>query len=102
MTLSSARDFKFEAVSDLTARLSILLQDATLGNRKMREIENEAIAKNINDDRIFEPKIEDPLDDFIEISLTQNIKNLCIRMSNRQFKQQTKLTLSTCRLSLTK
>ena len=67
MTLSSARDFKFEAVSDLTARLSILLKDATLGNRKMREIENEVIAKKINDDRIFEPKIEDPLDDVIEI-----------------------------------
>ena len=67
MTLSSARDFKFEAVSDLTARLSILLKDATLGNRKMREIENEVIAKKINDDRIFEPKIEDPLDDVIGI-----------------------------------
>ena len=67
MTLSSARDFKFEAVSDLTARLSILLKDVTLGNRKMREIENEVIAKKINDDRIFEPKIEDPLDDVIEI-----------------------------------
>ena len=67
MTLSSARDFKFEAVSDLTARLSILLKDATLGNRKMRERENEVIAKKINDDRIFEPKIEDPLDDVIEI-----------------------------------
>ena len=67
MTLSSARDFKFEAVSDLTARLSILLKHAALGNRKMREIENEAMAKKINDDRIFEPKIEHPLDDVIEI-----------------------------------
>ena len=67
ITLNSARDFKFDAVSDLTARLSILLKHANLRNKKMREIENEVIAKKINDDRIFEPKIEDPLDDVIEI-----------------------------------
>ena len=67
MTLSGARDFKFDAVSDLTARLSILLKHANLRNKKMREIENEVMAKKINDDRIFEPKIEDLLDDVIEI-----------------------------------
>ena len=33
----------------------------------MREIENEVLAKKINDCRIFEPKIEDPLDDVINI-----------------------------------
>ena len=33
----------------------------------MREIENEVLAKKINDGRIFDPKIEDPLDDVIEI-----------------------------------
>ena len=67
MTLSGARDFKFDAVSDLTARLSILLKHANLRNKKMREIENEVMAKKINNDRIFEPKIEDLLDDVIEI-----------------------------------
>ena len=67
MTLSGARDFKFEAVSDLTARLSILLKHATLGNRRLREIENKQIIKKINEERVFEPKIEDPLDDVIEI-----------------------------------
>ena len=45
MTFSGVRDFKFEAVSDLTARLSILLKHATLGNRRLREIENEQINK---------------------------------------------------------
>ena len=45
MTLSGARDFKFEAVSDLTARLSILLKHASLGNRRLSEIENEQINK---------------------------------------------------------
>ena len=63
--LSGATDFRFESVSDLIAKLSILLKHATLGNRKMRQIENEVLAKKINDIRIFEPKIEDPLDDVI-------------------------------------
>ena len=40
MTLSGTRDFKFDAVSDLIARLSILLKHAALGNKKMRKIEN--------------------------------------------------------------
>ena len=56
------RDFKFERVSDLTARLSILLKHATLGNQKLREIENEQAKRLINEKTIFEPKIEDPLD----------------------------------------
>ena len=32
MTLNGARDFKFEAVGNLTARLSILLKHTTLGD----------------------------------------------------------------------
>ena len=66
-TLSGARNLNFDAVSDLTARLSILLKHATLGNRKMREIENEVLAQKINGGRVFEPKIEDPLDDVVKI-----------------------------------
>ena len=41
MTLSGARNFRFEAISDLMARLSILLKHATLGNKRLRKIENE-------------------------------------------------------------
>ena len=67
MTLSGARDFRFDDVSELTARLSILLKHVTLGNNHLREIENETLAKKINDERIFEQKIEDPLDEVIEI-----------------------------------
>ena len=33
----------------------------------MRQIENENLAKKINEDRIFQPKIEDPLDEVIEV-----------------------------------
>ena len=54
-------------MSDLTARLSFLLKQATLGNQKLREIENEQAARLINEKTVFEPKIEDPLDDVIEI-----------------------------------
>ena len=67
MTLSGARDFQFDAVSDLTAKISFLFKITTVENNKMREKEHFATAKKINDDRVFEPKLEDPLDDVIEI-----------------------------------
>ena len=66
-TLSGARDFNFDAVSDLTARLSILLKHTILGNKKMREIEKEVLAQKINGGWVFEPKIEDPLGDVVKI-----------------------------------
>ena len=66
-TLSGARDFRFDDVSELTARLSILLKHATLRNNHLREIENETFAKKINEERTFEAKIEDPLDEVVEI-----------------------------------
>ena len=47
--------------------MSILLKHATLGNKRLREIENENLAKKINEERIYEAKIEDPLDEVIEI-----------------------------------
>ena len=45
MTLSGGRNFRFETISDLTARLPFLLKHATLGNKRMREIENENLAE---------------------------------------------------------
>ena len=44
-----------------------LLKKATIQNKKMREIENQIIAKKLNDGRTFEPKIQDLWDDVIEI-----------------------------------
>ena len=44
-----------------------LLKHTTLGSRRLREIENEQAKWLINEKTIFEPKIEDPLDDVIEI-----------------------------------
>ena len=66
-TLSGARNFNFDVVSDLTETLSFLLKHASLGNKKLREIENESLAKKINDGRTFELKIKDPLDNVFEI-----------------------------------
>ena len=48
--------------------MSILLKHTTLGNKHLREIENENLARKINEDRIFEAKIEDPLEEIIEIT----------------------------------
>ena len=67
MSLSGARNCEFNAVSNLIAHLSFLIKKNTAENNKMRDIENELLAKKINDGRIFEPKIQDPLDDVIEI-----------------------------------
>ena len=67
MTLSGARDLRFDASSHFTARLSFLLKHATFGNQTMREIENEVAAQKIKQKTVFEPKIGDPLDDVIKI-----------------------------------
>ena len=61
------QDFQFDAISDLTARSSILLKHATLRNKRLRETENKQITEKINEERMFEPKIEDPLDDVLDI-----------------------------------
>ena len=67
ITLSAARDFSFDAVSDLTAKLSFLLKHATFQNIQETENSHIANAHNINSGCLFTPKIEDPLDTVIEI-----------------------------------
>ena len=67
MTLSGARNLEFDAVSDFIARLSFTIKGNTVKNLKQRQIDNELLAKKLNDGRIFEPKIQNPLDDVIEI-----------------------------------
>ena len=44
-TLSGARDFRFEEVSKLTAKLSFLLKRTAIRNNHLREIENEKLAQ---------------------------------------------------------
>ena len=67
MTLSGGRQLEFQAVSDLIAQLSFSIKSYTILNQKQAKIENEILAKKINNGQIFNPKIENPLDDVIEI-----------------------------------
>ena len=53
MSLSGARNFEFDAVSNFIAHLSFIIKGNTIENTKMREIENDLLAKKINDGRIF-------------------------------------------------
>ena len=67
MSLSGARNFEFDAVSDFIAHLSFAIRGNTIKNTKRRQEEHDLLAKKINDGRIFEPKIQNPLEDVIEI-----------------------------------
>ena len=89
--------------------MSILSKYPTLGNKHLREIQNETLAKKINEERTFEAKIEDPLDEIVKIIDVPDIENKK-SMSNRLLRRQAKLKqiknllsmiLSTYRLNLT-
>ena len=67
MTLSGARNLEFEAVSDFIARLSVIIKGNTIQNINNTEDENISLAEQINAGRIFDPVVNDPLDDVIEI-----------------------------------
>ena len=86
ITLSGARDFRFEAVSDLTAKILFLLKQVTLQNMKKTERDHIKSAQNIKNGRLFVPKTEDPLDTVIEILDDPNVehtkKKQCILMSH--------------------
>ena len=57
MTLSGGQQLEFQAVSDPIGQLSFAIKSSTIQNLKQKEIENESLAKKINNDRIFTPKI---------------------------------------------
>lgn len=67
ITHSSARYFDFNAVSDLTTKISYLLKSATILYIKEREESHAQNAHNINKGRLFVLKREDPLDSVIDI-----------------------------------
>ena len=67
MTLSGGRQLEFQDVSDLIAQLSFSIKSYTILNQKQAKIENEILAKKISNGQSFNPKIENPLDDVIEI-----------------------------------
>ena len=71
--MSDRRQLEFQAVSDLIGQLSFAIKLFTVENLKQKEIENESLAKKINDDRIFTPKINNPLDNVMEILEDPNV-----------------------------
>ena len=75
ITLSGARDFRFEAVSNLTAKISFLLKQTTLQNMTKTEIDHIKSAQNIKNGRLFVPKTEDPVDTVIEILDDRNVEH---------------------------
>ena len=66
-TLSGARPLDFQAISNLIGELSFSIKSFTVQNHANKEIEMEKIAKTVDQGRIFNPVINDPLDDVIEI-----------------------------------
>ena len=75
MTLSGRRQFEFQAASDLIGQLSFAIKSFTVQNLKQRQIENESLARKMNEDRIFTPKINNPLDDVMEILEDPNVEH---------------------------
>ena len=75
ITLSGARDFDFNAVSDLTAKISYLLKAAINLNIQEREESQAQNAYTVNKDRLFVPKVEDPLNTVIDILDDKYVKH---------------------------
>ena len=74
ITLSGARNFEFENVSDLTARISFLIKSESKHNIKRQEKEDRENSYSINNNVSFIPKTSNPLDVVIDI-LDENIED---------------------------
>ena len=86
-TLSRARTFDFDAISDLVGRISFLIKGSTLLNRDRREREDEERAREMLDKTSFYPKPDRGNDTFQELADNSD-KNL------EQKKKQHTLTLN--------
>ena len=62
-TLSGSRPLQFNAISDLIGELSFSIKSFTVQNQRSKEAQMQKIAKVLNDGRIFNPIVNDPLDD---------------------------------------
>ena len=61
--LSGSRPLQFNAISDLIGELSFSIKSFTVQNQRNKEAQMQKIAKVFNDGRIFNPIVNDPLDD---------------------------------------
>ena len=64
--MSRARDFEFNNVSQLTARISFLIKKISSQNSKNMEKEDRENAYKINNSVSYIPKTENPLDALID------------------------------------
>ena len=76
-TLSGARTFDFDVISDLVGRVSFLIKRSTLLKRDRRERENEEKARKILDNTSFCPKSDKGNDTFQELvhNLDKNLEH---------------------------
>ena len=76
-TLSNARTFDFDTISDLVGRVSFLIKGSILLNRDRRECENEEKARQILDKTSFYPKPDRGDDTFQELvdNLYKNLEH---------------------------
>ena len=68
ITWSRARDFEFNNVSDLMARISFLIKGTAISNKKRMVREDRENAYKINNNASYVPKTEDPLDVVIDVT----------------------------------
>ena len=67
ITLNGTRDFEFDNILNLTARISFLIKNASNQNIRNREREDRENTNKINNDVSFIPKSSDPLDVVLDI-----------------------------------
>ena len=67
ITLIGARNFEFNADSDLVARISYMIKRITLSNNRNMEIAGRGNAYQINNNISYVPRNENPLDVVIDI-----------------------------------
>ena len=72
MTLSGARTFDFDAISELISRISFLIKGSTLLNRDRQNRENAEKAEEIINKTSFDPKPNDPFQELVD-NLYNNI-----------------------------
>ena len=93
ITLSGARDLSFDAVANLTGKISFLLKKETIRNIRENEESHARNAYNINKGRLFQPKAEDSLDtakDILDHPTVEHKKENS-PISLPRYKQQMKL-----------
>ena len=73
-TLSGARNFSFDSVSDLTSGINFKIKELTVLNRKWKEKEDEISREKINEDTKF-VKLPDQFEEDLIDDLFKNLEH---------------------------